>query len=312
MAAPFPYSGGKARWADAVWARFGNDRAVYIEPFFGSGAVLLGNPTPCEREVVGDLSPHIANFWRSVKNDPAAVAFHADYPTIQHDIHARNIWLHRWAEENGQRVFEDADYADAKAAGWWAWGKALWINPLYPSVAADGNSHDSIPNLKPNHGGGRGVSMQRTSIKVSGAVNGSRLLPWITALSERLANVVVLRRPWESCVTRSVTTIDKQVAVFLDPPYATMKRTPGMYESDKDGTSDSASRAAFEWAVKHGSDRRFRIAYCCHEGDYPLPEGWSAATRMFKGVRRTDRHDRADMVMFSPHCLAQNQKDLFE
>ena len=41
LKAPFPWFGGKSRVADIVWDRFG-DVANYVEPFFGSGAVLLG------------------------------------------------------------------------------------------------------------------------------------------------------------------------------------------------------------------------------------------------------------------------------
>ena len=40
MKAPFPYFGGKSTVADKVWAALGNPKH-YIEPFFGSGAVLL-------------------------------------------------------------------------------------------------------------------------------------------------------------------------------------------------------------------------------------------------------------------------------
>ena len=123
LAAPFPYNGGKRRWAADVWVRFGDDRVVYLEPFCGSMAILLANPKPCRREIVCDMSPHIANFWRAVKADPDAVAFHADYPTIHHDLRARHAWLARWAEENGERVLEDPEHCDAKAAGWWAWGE---------------------------------------------------------------------------------------------------------------------------------------------------------------------------------------------
>ena len=38
--APFPWFGGKRRVAPIVWQRFG-DVQNYVEPFFGSGAVLL-------------------------------------------------------------------------------------------------------------------------------------------------------------------------------------------------------------------------------------------------------------------------------
>ena len=43
--APFPWFGGKSRVAHIVWDRFGNV-PNYVEPFFGSGAVLLGVRTP--------------------------------------------------------------------------------------------------------------------------------------------------------------------------------------------------------------------------------------------------------------------------
>ena len=44
LKAPFPWFGGKSRAAHLVWERFGNVRA-YVEPFFGSGAVLLRRQT---------------------------------------------------------------------------------------------------------------------------------------------------------------------------------------------------------------------------------------------------------------------------
>ena len=44
MKSPFPWFGGKSRVADIVSDRFGHV-ANHVEPFFGSGAVLLGRPT---------------------------------------------------------------------------------------------------------------------------------------------------------------------------------------------------------------------------------------------------------------------------
>lgn len=51
LKAPFPWFGGKSRVASIVWERFG-DVPNYVEPFFGSGAVLLGRPHP-PRTVTG-------------------------------------------------------------------------------------------------------------------------------------------------------------------------------------------------------------------------------------------------------------------
>lgn len=40
LKAPFPYFGGKSKVAPLIWERFGVV-SNYVEPFFGSGAVLL-------------------------------------------------------------------------------------------------------------------------------------------------------------------------------------------------------------------------------------------------------------------------------
>ena len=70
LRAPFPWFGGKSRVAHLVWERFG-PVDTYNEPFFGSGAVLLGRPHPPRVETVNDLDCMIANFWRALQHDPA-------------------------------------------------------------------------------------------------------------------------------------------------------------------------------------------------------------------------------------------------
>lgn len=131
MTAPFPYFGGKSRIAAAVWERFGNV-PNYIEPFFGSGAVLLARPSehrPAERiETVNDADCLLVNFWRSVQADPDAVAYHADWPVSECDLHARHSWLvQRGKGLVAERLMGDPDFYDAKIAGWWVWGACCWI-----------------------------------------------------------------------------------------------------------------------------------------------------------------------------------------
>lgn len=90
--APFPWFGGKRRVAPIVWARFG-DIKNYVEPFFGSGAVLLGRPdfdagVP-PLETVNDKDGFVSNFWRAVQTAPDEVAHYADWPVNENDLHAR-------------------------------------------------------------------------------------------------------------------------------------------------------------------------------------------------------------------------------
>src|SRR3990167_2528692 len=79
LRAPFPWFGAKSRIASLVWSRFG-DVPNMVEPFFGSGAVLLGRPHPPRLETVNDKDGFVSNFWRATIADPDAVAEHADWP----------------------------------------------------------------------------------------------------------------------------------------------------------------------------------------------------------------------------------------
>ena len=126
--APFPWFGGKRKVAAEVWARFG---AVdnYVEPFFGSGAVLLGRPDHDGNETINDLDGYVANFWRAVKHAPDATADWADNPVNENDLHARHVWLLQQREDLRARLEGDPDWHDSKIAGWWVWGIACWIGP---------------------------------------------------------------------------------------------------------------------------------------------------------------------------------------
>ncbi len=125
LRAPFPWFGGKSRVADQVWSRFG-DVPNFVEPFAGSLAVLLSRPTPSRIETVNDLDCYVSNFWRAVRSDPETVAYYADWPVNEADLHARHRWLVGRAEFREQ-MRDDPEFFDAKIAGWWVWGICQWI-----------------------------------------------------------------------------------------------------------------------------------------------------------------------------------------
>jgi DNA adenine methylase len=125
LKAPFPWFGGKSRAASLIWARLG-DVDTYNEPFAGSLAVLLGRPHAPRVETVNDLDCYLANFWRALQADPEQVAYYADYPVNETDLHARHLWLVNQAEFVASMKADPAFY-DAKIAGWWVWGQCLWI-----------------------------------------------------------------------------------------------------------------------------------------------------------------------------------------
>ena len=125
--APFPYFGGKSAVSGEVWSRFGSV-GRYIEPFCGSLAVMLNRPLPfVGREIVNDADGLLVNVWRAMAADPDAVARWADWPATENDLHARHAWLVGKREDITRRLEGDPEWFDAKAAGWWLYGIALWI-----------------------------------------------------------------------------------------------------------------------------------------------------------------------------------------
>ena len=325
-----------------VWSRFGRVER-YIEPFAGSLAVLLANPQPPNIEIVCDLNCMIANFWRSVVADPEAVARYADWPTFHADLTARHKWLLLHRDTVARKCQDDPDWCDPKAAGWWVWGMSHWIGGGFcssktaqiPSVtpcSSGGGSGVSVQRInvpfttqRPHvalSGGGEGVSRQRINVPfrdkhsprtIDTEALGERLAPWMQKLARRLSNVIVLCRSWQSALSPTLlgntTTKSTDTAIFMDPPYRVSgnRRAASLYASDFDGTSEDTAVASYNWAVAHG--QQFKIAYCCRQGDFDVPAGWTSDTKTMKSLGRQRPGD--DLIMFSPRCSGST-RSLFE
>ena len=76
---------------------------------------------------MNDLDCMLANFWRAVQHDPDGVAYHADSPVNECDLHARHRWLVGELPALREKATADPDFYDAKIAGCWCWGICLWI-----------------------------------------------------------------------------------------------------------------------------------------------------------------------------------------
>jgi len=342
LQAPFPWFGGKRKVAAEVWARFGTVKN-YVEPFFGSGAVLLNRPDYQCVETVNDLDGYVANFWRAIKTVPREVAEYADNPVNENDLHARHVWLVQQADTLHARLEGDPDWCDPKIAGWWVWGIACWIGSGFCSGKGpwwidanvqlvkrtrtgldrtDQGVSRQLPflsrtgqgvNRKLPHLGdtGRGVNRQRPHLGSGGAgvnrktVNG--ILEWFDALSARLSRVRVCSGDWARVVTLSVTYHHGLTAVFLDPPYAdTAKRQDDLYRVD----DNTVAHAVRDWAVENGSNPLLRIALCGYEGEHQMPSDW-AVCRWNAGRGMSNSSARRERIWFSPACLLNRAPDLF-
>ncbi len=323
LKAPFPYFGGKSRATSFVWPRFGQVQN-YVEPFFGSGAMLLARPDGWTgTETVNDADGLLCNFWRALKIDPAAVAKWADWPVNENDLHARHAWLVGEKDSLQARLEGDPEFFDAKVAGWWVWGIACWIGREFCSgkgpwhvqnghLVRLGNAGRGVNrNLVHLGDAGQGVNRnlvhlihQGRGINQAAAVDG--LLEWFTALSDRLARVRVCCGDWKRVCTPTSTVKQGLTAVFLDPPYpASAKRDMRLYRCE----SGTVAHDVREWALEHGDDPRMRIALCGYEGQHKMPRAWACVPWKAKGgygsraAGRGLANSHRERIWFSPHCV---------
>lgn len=307
MKAPFPWFGGKSRVASLVWERFG-DVKNYVEPFFGSGAVLLSRPDAPRIETVNDKDCYLANFWRAIARDPEGVARFADWPVNEADLHARHLWLVNQTHFR-ELMLRDPNYYDVQIAGWWVWGICGWIGHGWcdtsklPHVGNAGQGINRLTRQLPHVGNaGRGINRLTRKLPHVGDA-GRDLQEYFAELAARLRRVRVCCGDWKRVLTPAVTERHGVTGVFLDPPYA-----DGKLQYSAGGIGSNIDAEVRAWALENGDNPKLRIALCGYEGDHLMPDGWSCVPwRARKGYQRADasglHSGHNERVWFSPHCL---------
>jgi len=323
LKSPFPWFGGKSRVAPLVWERFG-DVGNYIEPFFGSGAMLLGRPETHEggTETINDLDGYVANFWRAVQRAPEVVARWADQPVNENDLHARHAWLVGRKAALVTRLEGDPGFFDAQIAGWWVWGICSWIGggwcsgkgPWYVEGGklVRGTSGQGVSRQLPHLGkSGQGVNRQLPHLSFGRGVHRSNvgLFGWFDALAARLRRVRVCCGGWERVCGPSVLGVRYPAGIFLDPPYAdTATRCPDIYAED----SLTVAHAVRAWAIEHGEDPKIRIALCGYDGEHVMPASWDCVAWKARGGygsrNKSNTDNKRERIWFSPGCLPAPQK----
>lgn len=318
MRSAFVWFGGKSKVAPVVWRALG-DVDHYVEPFFGSGAVLLSRPHPAKCETVNDADGLLANFWRAVARDPEAVARHATNPVNEADLHARHLWLVNAKDGLTDRLMGDPDWFDAKAAGWWVWGINCWIGGGFcsgngPWVSVDGvftkqDTGRGVNRKLPHLGDtGRGVNRQLPHLGGTGrGVNRQLFLTeWFAELRNRLHETRVACGDWSRVCGPSVLRASGGVCgVFLDPPYELNMRS-AVYANESGCAADVR-----RWCAANGNAADLRIVLAGYDGEHNELErlGWRVhawkATGGFGNQSNTTGRDNAskERLWFSPHCL---------
>lgn len=324
--------GGKAGVASLVWARLGNC-PVYVEPFAGSLAVLLSRPHRPGIETVNDADGLLTNAWRSIQLCPDEVARHADWPVDECSLHARHTWLLARRDGLTEQLCGDPEWCDPRAAGWWLWGICSWIGSGWchgkgPWHSVDGRlvnlGSGGVKRQRPHLGdAGQGINRQLPHLGDAGQgewFDGQaeawrdHLTVMMRRLSDRLRRVRICCGDWTRVVGPTPTVKRGDCGVFLDPPYDLAARDSRLYAVDAKAHRDIAAEAR-AWAIRHGSDRRYRIALCGY--DLEMPAGWDIVRWKARGgygspgdKRGRDNAER-ECIAFSPGCLG-GQLGLFD
>jgi DNA adenine methylase len=311
----FPWFGGKSRAADIIWRRFG-PVDNYVEPFFGSGAILFARPHEPGIETINDKDRYVANFWRAVQADPDAVAEAANWPVNEADLEARHYWLVTEGAKRLAELLTTPDGCDAKIAGWWVWGQCCWIGSGWCSgkgpwqATAEGwslgNAGQGVNGQLPHLGdAGRGTS----------ARHHEHLRGRIGAIADRLRYTRVCCGDWKRTLTPSVTFRHGSTGIVLDPPYG-----EGEVDYSVGGNRTGIAGEVREWAIINGENRDLRIALCGYDGQFEMPDSWSVESWTAAGgysstasgdtEGKENRH--RERVWFSPNCISQSQGCLFQ
>lgn len=341
LAAPFPWFGGKRMVCKEAWRRFGCV-PNYVEPFFGSGAMLLRRPAWTftgggDRETINDFDGHVANFWRAIKHDPQAAAAAADRIVHELDLHAIGDALFcrpckRWPMsplEFRDWIRADESHFDAEIAGCWAWFVSNWIGGLPSADGDSGHQNAAGTHRRLPHLGAAGKGVSRKLPHLGDAGKGEPvgecqrrrnvLVDWFGCLADRLRNVRVCCGDWSRVCGESVTWNNASpCAVFLDPPYSAEAGRDNQLYSQESGSVAHDVRA---WCLVEGRRPDMRIALCGYEGEHDELEshGWQVWVWKSRGgyanqggeeCRGKDNAGR-ERIWFSPGCLSEKELPLF-
>jgi len=179
LRAPFGYPGGKSRSVRHILPLLPY-RNIYVEPFGGSGAVILARrPSPVE--VFNDRYAGVVAFYRVIR-DPVKLKSLCE--RLELTVHAREEWL--YAKQTWKNCADDVERA------------ALWYYMTYYSFACLG----------------RHFGRATTSSALAGKIHNK--LKYFHTIHNRFRTIQVENQDWRRCIH----DYDNEEAVFyLDPPY---------------------------------------------------------------------------------------------
>lgn len=185
MKPPFAYYGGKVGMSKLIVSLLPPHR-VYIEPFFGAGAVFFAKP-PAPHEIINDLNGNIVTFFRMLRDRPGDLK--------------RVCTLTPYARAEYDAADLDGDLDDLERA------RRFWVRVNQSFAKTDGRAT------------GWSVTATRTQSTAASVVG---RLGRFTAAAARLQKVCIEQCDAAALIGRLAN--DDDCVVYADPPYLASTR----------------------------------------------------------------------------------------
>ncbi len=310
MKSPFSYFGGKSAVASIVWKALGQPRH-YMEPFFGSGAVLLSRPAydpTVHVETICDADGFIANVWRALQFDPDEVARWCDWPVNHADLSARKKELIKNEDRLLENLITDPEWHDPKLAGYWIWAAGCWIGSGLTSIGQRPHLSDGGMGVhaigQRSHLGDGGMGVQEPYNK--------NIYRWFRELSERLRNVRVVCGDWTRVCGGNWQTRTGTCGIFFDPPYSSEYRDADLYHKE----SMTVAHDVRCWALERADNPLYRIVIAGYREEHTELEehGWMVHEWRAQGGygnqanRAGKENAKRECLWLSPHCIKEKKE----
>jgi DNA adenine methylase len=246
---PFSYFGGKTRLAPWIASLLPPHR-VYLEPFFGSGAVLFAK-TPAAQEIANDIDDNIVTFFRVLRDRPDEL------------VSACRLTPYARAEY-------DACYDRSRELPELERARRAWVRIAQAFAGATGDHHRNSWSVS-------------ASGRVADAIASQRLIDRMHAAAARLAAVAIDNRPAVDVIAQFGVP---GAVIYADPPYLAATRRSS--ERGTRVARDYAHDMSGEEAHRHLAAALNATRAVVFLSGYPSPlydelySGWHRAERAMR------------------------------
>ena len=250
---PVSWIGNKTSILHILYALFPLSYERYIEPFGGSGAVLLGKAIPDKLEVYNDYNANLVNLFRCMRDRP--MEFIRELGFLNLNARDDFVVLKRFFEKlefTDEFLNQELDLTSILLPA----PKAEEIRMLYKASKEDYDLRRAVMFLKlirySYSSGGKSFACQPFNVAI--------LFTFIEQLSKRLANTVIENQDFEMLIKH----YDRPDAFFYcDPPYFTSEY---VYEceftwNDHVRLHDTLAQTKGKWMVSYNDCPEIRELY---------------------------------------------------